>query len=139
MQSLRALTVAPTCTFLHVALRASCTFIFQNDKWFVSPKPHTLLLLHFSITLKIYAAFSKAKCMFWMTGYVFDHSCLLNTTQPPPPCASCYRRPSCATPFFRYEMPVHRIRTALTLAKLAPYVGSCIPLISEIRFLALFP
>ena len=49
IQRLQSFTVAHIRTFLHVALRASCMFILQNNKSFISSKLHTLLLVNIKL------------------------------------------------------------------------------------------
>lgn len=107
MQRLRSLTVAPTCTFSYVALRASYATILQMDKSVFGSEPCTLLLYCFqnifqnSSTLIIENSWFES-VRFWTTRYTFEHSYLLSTTHSSPSCLSCGHTLR-LLPFFRYK------------------------------------
>jgi len=93
---LRSLRVASNCTFSYVALRASYVCILQQNKWFFTVKPYTLLLNVFCLTVcqigfYLYSFIHEplshlhnSMYILWMMRCTFEHPYLLSTAHSPP-------------------------------------------------------
>lgn len=111
----------------HVALRASCVFILQNNKPIFTYTSCTLLLcqielnpntspFRFLLTLKEMCTLMDYEVHVW-TPY------LLDTAHSSQPCWSC-GSPSQAIPIFRFKISIPLINSALSFAVIVPKINS---------------